>query len=161
MKEYKISELLTCAAEKIALLSPDFQDGRIQDQPDVRMLRYYQGQGLIAKPLRYEGREAIYGSLHLQQLVIIKLLQIEGYKLSQIQKRLSGALPSEIAELYESLELDSPSDQPPQPSFRQLVSVELKPGIQLTIDPEIISDTASLISTLATALNNWRNHESR
>jgi len=157
MIEYKISELLKQAAEQIAQLTPHLQDGRIQNRPDVRTLRYYQGQGLIDKPVRYDGREAIYGQLHLQQLVIIKLLQIEGYKLRQIQKRLAGIQPHEIEALYQNLGLDSsPSVTSASPAHRQLISVELQKGVVLTLDPALISDPNSLISTLTTALHTWR-----
>ena len=157
MIEYRIAELLKLAGVQLSHFSERISDGRIQSTPDIRTVRYYQAQGLISKPHRYEGREAIYGALHLQQLVIIKALQIEGYKLRQIQKRLAGVLPSELNELYQKLgfEDENHSSESTPSTVRQLVTVELQTGVILTIDPQIITHPNNLIAHLTSALNQW------
>lgn len=157
MTEFRISQLLKIATEQIQLIVPQLSDGRIQATPDVRTLRYYQSQGIIDKPLRYEGREAIYGSVHLHQLVIIKVLQLEGYRLNQIQRRLAGTTPQVLAKLY--LDMTSETSEPPSPTQpsaqqpRHLISAELCPGVFVTIDPEHISSPTQIINSLTLALN--------
>ena len=80
-------------------------DGRVRAAPDVRTIRYYQSIGLVDRPLRYDGRRAVYGRRHLLQAVVVKLLQGEGLSLAQIQTALQGApTPKLEAAVREALE---------------------------------------------------------
>jgi DNA-binding transcriptional MerR regulator len=65
-------------------------DGRIASAPDARLVRYYQTLGVVDRPLRYDGRRAIYGYRHLLQLLSVKRLQQEGHPLHLIQAALAG-----------------------------------------------------------------------
>ena len=71
-------------------------DGRVRAAPDTRTIRYYQSLGLVDRPLRYEGRRAVYGYRHLLQAVAVKLLQAEGLSLAQVQTALQGAPTSRL-----------------------------------------------------------------
>ena len=54
--------------------------------PTPRTIRYYARCGLVAPPIRYRGRTALYGRHHLRQLVAVKKLQAHGYSLDEIQE---------------------------------------------------------------------------
>lgn len=75
---------------RVALaLSVDYDgqpSGRVRDVPDGRIVRYYTTLGLVDRPIRYEGRVAIYSTRHLLQIVAIKRLQQTGRSLSEIQQ---------------------------------------------------------------------------
>ena len=79
----------------------EVSDERIRDVPNARVLRYYQSNGLIGRPLRYDGRRARYGFGHLVQAVAVKVLQREGLSLAQVQEALAGRSADEIAVLIE------------------------------------------------------------
>jgi DNA-binding transcriptional MerR regulator len=84
--EFTIGELVITAKAILEDVAYRSVDGRVAAIPDARTVRYYQTVGILAKPLRYEGRSAIYGYYHLLQLLAIKLLQAQGLSLAQIQK---------------------------------------------------------------------------
>jgi len=81
--EARVAALLDAAA-------PELGDGRIRDKPDARTLRYYQTLGLLDRPLRYDGRRALYGARHVLQAASVKLLQAQGLSLAQVQPALAG-----------------------------------------------------------------------
>jgi len=89
--EFQLEELVDIAAEWIVRAATPPADGRVSPVPDSRTVRYYQTVGIMQKPLRYEGRNAIYGYHHLLQLIAIKLLQRQGLSLVQIQNALIQA----------------------------------------------------------------------
>lgn len=85
-----------------AALSQDYQEpenGQVRAVPDRRTIRYYTTLGLIDRPAKMQGRTALYGRRHLEQLVAIKRLQAEGLSLGEVQERLSGLGPAALAKL--------------------------------------------------------------
>ena len=86
--EFGLTDLVSTAKAILERITPRSVDGRVAAIPDARTVRYYQTVGALNKPLRYEGRSAVYGYLHLLQLIAIKLLQAQGLSLAQIQNAL-------------------------------------------------------------------------
>jgi DNA-binding transcriptional MerR regulator len=84
-----IDGLIAAATEAVRDLSQG--NAQVQAQPDVRMVRYYAGHGLIDAPAAWRGRTALYGPRHLLQLTAIKRLQAAGFSLVRIQELLLGA----------------------------------------------------------------------
>jgi DNA-binding transcriptional MerR regulator len=68
----------------------------VAECPDARTIRYYQTIGIVDKPLRYEGRNAVYGYQHLLQVVAIKLLQSRGLTLAQVQRAITNSTLSDL-----------------------------------------------------------------
>ena len=92
---FKIEKLRQLAS--FALDSTDYQpadSARVRAVPDVRTIRYYTTLGLIDRPAEMQGRTAMYGLRHVEQLVAIKRLQAQGLTLSDIQHRMIG-MPAE------------------------------------------------------------------
>jgi DNA-binding transcriptional MerR regulator len=127
-------------------------DARVAELPDARTLRYYQTLGVLDKPLRYDGRKAVYGYRHLLQALSVKLRQGQGFSLAQIQQALSGADRAELERVVVELlgEYQSvPGVPPPIPGmvrFREtpqgkaLIAVEVGQGISVILDPEQVED---------------------
>lgn len=82
-----ISELASEAAAALADLEVN---GRVQDVPNERLIRWYTTLGLLDPPLR-RGRTARYTARHLLQLVAVKRRQASGRSLAEIQAELTGA----------------------------------------------------------------------
>ena len=74
------------------------KSGRVREVPDARVIRYYGTLGLVDRPL-LEGRTALYGPRHLEQIVAIKRLQADGHPLSEVQRRLHGVTDRELARI--------------------------------------------------------------
>ncbi len=98
-EEFDLEGLARTAGKTLARGAPSPSDGRVSDQPDERTIRYYQSLGILSKPLRYDGRKAIYGYSHLLQLLAVKLLQASGLSLAQIQSNLLTASRGELEAL--------------------------------------------------------------
>ena len=99
-RTFPIEELRHFAA--IALDHTDYEpadSARVRAVPDVRTIRYYTTIGIIDRPAEMQGRTALYGLKHVQQLVAIKRLQAEGLTLSDIQQRLLGLPKSKLKKL--------------------------------------------------------------
>ena len=67
--------------------------------PSARVIRFYTAQGLLDPPHAHRGRTALYGRKHLLQLVAIKRLQTRGLSLVEVQQRLLGVSPKELARI--------------------------------------------------------------
>ena len=74
------------------------RSGRVREVPDARVIRYYGTLGLVDRPV-LEGRTALYGVRHLEQIVAIKRLQADGHPLSEVQRRLHGVTGRELARI--------------------------------------------------------------
>ena len=72
-------------------------NGRVQDVPNARLIRWYATVGLVDPPLTRKGRVARYGKRHLLQLVAVKRRQAEGRSLAEIQEELAGATDEALA----------------------------------------------------------------
>ncbi|WP_433207857.1 MerR family transcriptional regulator [Dactylosporangium sp. CS-047395] len=83
-------------------------NGRVREVPDARAVRWYTTIGLVDRPAM-RGRTAWYGPRHLAQLVAIKRLQSEGYKIAEIQAELAEA-PDDV--LQDIAALDRPKGMP-------------------------------------------------
>ncbi|MCB9744435.1 MAG: MerR family transcriptional regulator [Alphaproteobacteria bacterium] len=167
--ERRLPELVLAAAALIDRAGLDTDDARVASHPDARVVRYYQSLGLVERPLRYEGRAALYGWRHLVQVVAVKLLQSQGYGLSRIQESFAGLPFSrlEAAVLQAVAQAPQAPDQvlrsgdvlpagevlrltAPEP--RALIAVELQPGVRLSVDPALVPDPTALIRRLSAAL---------
>ncbi|WP_432836993.1 MerR family transcriptional regulator [Dactylosporangium sp. CA-092794] len=93
--QWTLDELIGMVAE---LLDRTFYEGppngRVQDVPDARTVRWYTTLGLVDRP-NTRGRMALYGDRQLLQLVAIKRRQSQGYRIADIQAELLNA-PDEV-----------------------------------------------------------------
>lgn len=149
-----LSTLLAAAAAALQGL-PAASDARVRELPDERTFRYYQSVGLVDRPLRHDGRIAIYGRRHLLQLVCVKLLQARGLSLAQIQRALAGAADAQLeAALADAGAVADAAVEParPAPPAPARVAAEIAPGVLVVIDPAVVADPAALLSLLTRAL---------
>jgi DNA-binding transcriptional MerR regulator len=65
-----------------------------------RNIRYYQGIGLVARPVNSSGRG--FTDLHRLQLIAIRLLQAKGWSLDRIQAALAGRTEAELRQIEEN-----------------------------------------------------------
>lgn len=138
---WTIGALATAAQSALAAAPDTPRRGRGRAAPDVRTIRYYTSIGLLAAPLGTAGRAALYGELHLAQLVAIKHLQARGATLDEIRQQLTDA---SLHDLHKLAPFDSPplppSDIIPQPPplpspcvAHPVRSVSLGEGVTLTL----------------------------
>jgi DNA-binding transcriptional MerR regulator len=142
-------------------------DARVQAVPDARTVRFYQGSGLLDRPLRYDGRQAIYGFRHLLQVLAVKRLQAHGLSLAQIQRALHGRTD---AELERALSDDAAPPVPAAPpaaaprvaaaaspasqtSPGAWIAAEVAPGVVVSIDPSRVADAAALLARIRAHLS--------
>lgn len=134
---------------------PPPADARTSTTLDARTVRYYQTVGVLPKPLRYDGRRALYGRDHLVRLVCVRALQAQGHSLAQVQRALSVSTEEmRLAAAAEALSMAPP--EPGAPSLdsvpRALLAYELAPGVQLLIDPRQVDRPDAMVALLAAAL---------
>ena len=168
--EYSLSELVKAASEQLAR-RPRPADGRVAAVPDGRVVRYYQTLGIVSKPLRYDGRAAIYGDRHLLEIVTVKLLQSQGLSLPQIQRAMAGRSRKELERLHQGAASPGASEQEDRGGVpvvrdrlagsetdqlgrfgRPLVSAQVAPGITVTIDPQRVEAPEEILGRLARIL---------
>lgn len=132
-QEFSLEELVAAARSTLAPLMPALADGRVAEYPDSRTIRYYQTIGIVHKPSRYEGRNAVYGYQHLLQVVTVKLLQSRGLSLAQIQRALltstTADLESVLHDALAKTELMSSQQVPPGREGLYTPWVEIKPKL--------------------------------
>jgi hypothetical protein len=80
-----MQELVTEASARLAALPPP-RNGQVRAIPDERTIRYYAAIGLLDRPAAMRGRTALYGLMHLAQVVAIKRMQSSGKTLAEIQE---------------------------------------------------------------------------
>jgi DNA-binding transcriptional MerR regulator len=78
------------AARLLAHFVPKQERGSVTEVPDERMVRYYSSGGLISPPESRQGVSAVYGYLHLLQLLVIKRLQAEHLSIRKIRELVEG-----------------------------------------------------------------------
>lgn len=150
--EYSLERLAEALASLLAS-APSAADGRVSALPDARTLRYYQSTGLMDRPLRYDGRVALYGHRHLLQAAAVKLLQAQGYSLAQVQGALAGASTEALqAAVQEAAGQPAPLPAPPT-APRPLRAAQLAPGVTVLVDPSLVSDPEGLFALLSQTLN--------
>lgn len=136
-----------CAAANAVLAGRRAPDGRVAEAVEPRTVRYYATLGVVDKPA-YEARSAVYEIRHLIQVLAVRLLQTQGHTLGQIQTALSGRSFAEI-EAAVIGELGGVAPPPAPPPF---LTVELAPGVLVTVDQRVVPDAQALIRTLTLAL---------
>lgn len=110
---WTIDELAARASEALSQLALAQGSGRVREVPDVRAIRYYTTTGLLDRPLKFEGRTALYGKRHLLQLVAIKRLQAAGTPLAEVQQRLHGVTDAALGKLAGPLDGPAPKQEAP------------------------------------------------
>jgi len=155
--------LVAAVAEVLQILDVDVDDERVSGVPTARVLRYYQSTGLIDRPIRYDGRRAIYGFRHLVQAVSVKLAQSEGFSLAQIQEALAGRSTEAMAQLIAGASGAAPAESAQQappaaapvsmPMGRPVLQALLAPGVTVTIDPALVVEPSAVLAALAAALS--------
>jgi DNA-binding transcriptional MerR regulator len=178
-RAFELDELVKAVNRQIARAGFAPEDERVSAQADARTVRYYQSLGLVSKPDRYDGRQAIYGYQHLLQLVAVKALQAQGLSLEQIRAWLPDqpvvALQAALAgSLDDGRGLGAVKPAAPlgvrlnhqdgNPSFHQgelpsrspmpadLSAFRLAPGVDLLIDPAQVIDPQGLARRLQVSL---------
>lgn len=171
--EFGLATLADAAARLSGhLASPE--DERVRDAADERTIRYYQTTGLLDRPLRYDGRTAVYGYRHLLQVVSVKALQASGLSLAQVQRALAGATTPQLesavsdamglrTEPHRSaplVECDAPvathpvgegpfQSRPDVATVPTLRAYIVSTGVTLTIDPAVVADSDALAQHIA------------
>lgn len=139
------------------------EDDRVRTAPDERTLRYYQSTGLLDRPLRYDGRVAIYGFRHVLQALAVKALQGHGYSLAQAQGSLAGATTEALEALVREAAGSTPVAVPPSvapggpPPDARLersgwITVEVAPGVLVSMDLARVPDPTAALARIAAAL---------
>jgi DNA-binding transcriptional MerR regulator len=83
-----LDELVDAAESLLSAVAPVQQRYKVTARPDVRTIRYYTSQGLLPKPVSYDGGRARYALTHLLRLLWIKKLQAEHLTLARIKQEL-------------------------------------------------------------------------
>jgi DNA-binding transcriptional MerR regulator len=91
-----MEELVDAADGIVAELAPRQTRYKVTDRPDARTIRYYVTQGLLPKPLGYDGGRARYGGTHLLRLLFIKQLQADHHTLTRIGALLEGKTDEDV-----------------------------------------------------------------
>ncbi len=153
--EGSLAELESIIGDLLERMDLPAGDGRAQARPDARTLRWYQTLGLLDKPLRYDGRSAVYGWRHVVQALAVKVLQGSGLRLDQVQQALAA---QPFSAIEQAVLAAIPSEGPLPPASAEPLGsrywVELGPGITLLLDPQIVSDPRRVIRLFRSALNN-------
>ncbi len=170
-REWTLSSLVAVLSPLVSAL-PGAADERVNGVIDERTLRYYQSSGIVDRPLRYDGRAAVYGFRHLLQALATKALQGQGLSLAQVQAALFGVSTAELESAVgralgsvgaptgvapATLVAPATRAAPTPPTVvapRRLVSAELAPGVTVTVDPSVVADAEELLAVLAHSLTN-------
>jgi DNA-binding transcriptional MerR regulator len=156
--ELTLEDLVAAAARLLKRLGLRSDDGRVAVAPDARGVRYYQGIGVLDRPLRYDGRRAVYGFRHLLQLLAVKQLQQEGHPLHLIQQSLAGRPAAALEQALGTMLAGGGSGRGPEPKARAaepvaaLVAARLALGVTVTVDPTVVADPDALIAHIAAIL---------
>ena len=154
-------ELDALCAEAAALLRRTgalATDARIRELPDARTVRFYQSLGLLDRPLRYEGRRALYGWRHVLQMVCVKLLQAQGLSLAQAQTALAQATTAQLEAAVREALGGPVAPEPPAPVAPAapitpvadtFSTFEIAPGLLVTVDRRRFPSPESLVARLA------------
>jgi DNA-binding transcriptional MerR regulator len=114
MTSWTLTELAARASEALAA-EPGRVNGRVQEVPNERLIRWYTTIGLVDPPLSRRGRIALYGPRHLLQIVAVKRRQAAGLTIAEIQAELAGA-PDTVLQQISGLEVHLPDTAEPSPT---------------------------------------------
>ena len=150
-----IEALASTTSELLPAIAPRQTRYKVTERPDVRTIRYYTSQGLLPKPVSYEGGRARYSGSHLLRLLLIKRMQAEHQTLHRIKRVLRGASDEEIVrQLGSAVEPEPPTKPSARSNARRL---SLSPGGTLEVPRDVLSDPtrrAALADNLE-ALADW------
>lgn len=131
-------------------------DRRTSLFPDIRMVRYYTTLGLLPAPQVIK-RQAVYRLLHIDTLLLVKLLQLKGLSLGRIQEELLVLSPQQkyrwLEELKKQLtqEFESPTKPLASSTWQE---VTLEPGLRLHIrEGYQCKDPGALLRQIQSLLN--------
>jgi len=133
--EFDLASLIGTAERILAERGLAIPDGRAADRPDPRLLRYYQGIGIVSRPLRYERRQAVYGFRHLLEILAAKTLQARGLTLAQIQRALIGKPARALLAILEGAGASAPPAARPAEAGDRWIRIAL-PGGGIAFIPE-------------------------
>jgi len=129
-QDLTMEELVETAEALVDTMVPKQTRYKVSERPDARTIRYYVTQGLLPRPVGYEGGRARYSGSHLLRLVWIKKLQAEHHTLARIAKVLEGATDEEALRALESVAPTTPA--PPLSA--------MPPAAGFTVTPELVTD---------------------
>jgi DNA-binding transcriptional MerR regulator len=95
-RDLTLDELVEAAESLLTSVAPVQQRYKVTARPDVRTIRYYTSQGLLPKPVGYDGGRARYALAHLLRLLFIKKLQAEHHTLARIKQQLKKASDADV-----------------------------------------------------------------
>ena len=164
--EWDLDGVCAQAADVLAATGAGATDARVRDVPDARTVRYYQSIGLLDRPVRYDGRKAIYGYRHLLQMVCVKLLQAQGLSLAQVQQALAVASTAQLASAVTEALAGRPTSTPPPVvpppvATTPWQTLELLPGVLVTVDLLRHPQPEALIARLRLSLSSSPNHQEK
>jgi DNA-binding transcriptional MerR regulator len=113
MTSWTLPELAARASEALAA-EPGRVNGRVQEVPNERLIRWYTTIGLVDPPLSRRGRIALYGPRHLLQIVAVKRRQAAGLTIAEIQAELAGA-PDTVLQQISGLDAAGAGPSLPSP----------------------------------------------
>ena len=122
--------IATLVADLKALGVDTLPDRRANVMPDARTVRYYTSLGLVSPPV-IQGRKAHYGETHREQVLVVKLMQVQGMSLQDIQRRVLGMGRAERQALLSQLK---PRAQPsPKLAHTYWREYFVAPGLRLQV----------------------------
>jgi hypothetical protein len=146
LEHLTLRELVDITSELLGSMRIEQRDGRATARPDARAVRYYISLGLVDRPLGYRGTSALYGERHVLQILASKVLQSKGHTLPAIQQQLLGRDDRALAALLPPVLPPSASPVTPiAPTGSSiLVSIPVRPGVTVQIDPSVLADARGL-----------------
>jgi len=178
-QELTLDGLAEAAAQWLRRLGLRPDDGRVAEGIDARGIRYYQTVGVIDRPVRYDGRRAVYGYRHLLQLLCVRKLQQEGHPLQLIQQALAGRPTDKLERALAATANVRPTAirrgpiRLPALSERnrvegrelaatpQLIAAQVAPGVTITIDTAMVKDPEAVVAAVEGALRAEKNADSQ
>lgn len=155
--EFGLEALVDVSTRLLRRLGVRVEDGRVSEAPDGRTLRYYQTTGLLDKPLRYEGRKAVYGYRHLLQVLCVKALQEEGHPLGLVQGAVAGRTTQQLEACLEMLRSETRREPLAKPRTQPtLIAAEVHAGITVIIDPRRVANPQATLARLAESLATFK-----
>ena len=174
--EFSLTELVQAVNDRLERAGHAADDGRVAERLDERTVRYYATKGLLPKPLRYDGRQAVYGYRHLLHLLAIKGQQARGWSLRRIQAWLQDSglddlerslvpggqgRPERVA--ARQIQVTYAPPRPAAPASRQAAAelrvFRLTPGVELIVDPSLVSQPERLARRLVDLLQALGSHD--
>jgi DNA-binding transcriptional MerR regulator len=141
-QDLTMEELVETAEGLVDALVPKQTRYKVTERPDARTVRYYVTQGLLPKPVGYDGGRARYSGSHLLRLVWIKKLQAEHHTLARIAKVLEGATDQSALRALEAEPAAAPA----------ATAITLTP--EILADPDKREELAESLEALAAWLRN-------